>query len=82
MFNFYVVLAGDYKVTDAVTDNTCRCKFKAHHYKQKVEKMKDIAKTWVLRGKQFEVFRRKKEQKYFFDLSKTPVGHQDLGAIN
>ena len=55
---------------------------KPNHYKQKVQKMKAIPKTWVSTGKHFEVFRRKKEQKHYFDLSKTPVGHQDLGAIN
>ena len=27
---------------------------KPHHYKQKVQKMKDLPKTWVLTGKQFE----------------------------
>ena len=38
---------------------------KAHHYKQKVQKTKDIPKTWVLTGKQFEDFRRKKKQKHY-----------------
>ena len=33
------------------------------HYKQKVQKMKDFPKTWVLTEKQFEDFRRKREQK-------------------
>ena len=33
------------------------------HYKQKVQKMKDLPKTWVLTEKQFEDFRRKKVQK-------------------
>ena len=55
---------------------------KPNHYKLKVQKMKGIPKTWVLTGKQFEVFRRKKEQKQYFDLSKTPVGYQDLEATN
>ena len=54
---------------------------KPNHYKQKVQK-KAIPKTRVLTGKQFEVLKRKKEQKHYFDLSKAPVGHQDLGAIN
>ena len=35
---------------------------KPHHYKQKVQKMKDIPKTWVLTGKQFEDFRPKKSK--------------------
>ena len=38
---------------------------KPHHYKEEVEKMKDIPKTWVLTGKQFEDFRRKKEQEHY-----------------
>ena len=33
------------------------------HCKQEVQKMKDLPKTWVLTEKQFEDFRRKKEQK-------------------
>ena len=33
---------------------------KPHHYKQNVQKKKDHPKTWVLTGKQFEDFRRKK----------------------
>ena len=36
---------------------------KPNHYKQKVQEMKAIPKTWVLTGKQFEVFRRKKKNK-------------------
>ena len=56
MFNFYVVLAGHDKVNDA----NMAAKSKAHQYKPKVEKTKDIPKTWVFTGKQFEDFRRKK----------------------
>ena len=33
---------------------------KPHHYKHKLQKTKDLPKTWVFRGKQFEDFRRKK----------------------
>ena len=33
---------------------------KPHHCKPKVQKMKGLPKTWVLTGKQFEDFRRKK----------------------
>ena len=39
------------------------------HYKQKVQKMKDLPKTWVLTEKQFEDFRRKKNRNNNFDLS-------------
>ena len=38
---------------------------KAHHYKQNVQEMKDLPKTWVLTGKEFQDFRRKKEQKHY-----------------
>ena len=34
---------------------------KPHHYKQKVQQTKDVPKTWVLTGKQFDEFRRKKD---------------------
>ena len=34
------------------------------YYKRKVQKMKDLPKTWVLTENQFEDFRRKKEQKF------------------
>ena len=45
---------------------------KPHCYEQNVQKMKDLPKTWVLRGKQFEDFRRQKKNKNtIFDLSKT-----------
>ena len=48
---------------------------KPHRYKQNVQKMKDLPKTWVLRGKQFEDFRRKKEQKHYSRPFKKPVEH-------
>ena len=38
-------------------------KSKPHNYKQKVQKMGGLPKTWVSTGKQFEDFTRKKEQK-------------------
>ena len=39
---------------------------KPHHYKQNVQKLTDPSKTWVLTGKHFKDFRRKKEQKRVF----------------
>ena len=51
---------------------------KPHRYKQNVQKMKDLLKTWVLRGKQFEDFRRKKNRNIILDLSKNPSGIQGL----
>ena len=39
---------------------------KPHHYKQKVQKAKDIPKTWVLRRKLFEdLFQTKKNTSSF-----------------
>ena len=56
---------------------------KPHRYKQKVQKMKGLPKTWVLRGKQFEDFRRKKRTETLFStFQKNPVGHQDPKAVN
>ena len=56
---------------------------KPHHYKQKVQEMKGLPKTWVLRGKQFEDFRRKKEQKHYSRPSKkNPVENKDPERVN
>ena len=54
VFNFYAVLAGHDVVTDASRTTTCRRKFKAPCLQRKVYKMKDLSKTWVSTGKQFE----------------------------
>ena len=48
LFTFQVALAGHDKVSDA-----------GNHYKQKVQKMRDLPKTGVWSGKQFEDFKRK-----------------------
>ena len=45
-FNFYVVLAGHNKVSDEGRATTCRRKFKAPSLQTKVQKTKDIPKTW------------------------------------
>ena len=60
MFDSYVVMAGHDMVTEASRATRGRCKFKAHHYKQKVQKTIDLSKTWVLTGKQIEDFTRKR----------------------
>ena len=44
---------------------------KPRHYKQKVQKMKDISKTWVLTGKLFEDVRRKKSETKLSTFEKT-----------
>ena len=72
MFNFYVDLAGHNLVSDAGTTTTCMRKIKPHDYEQKVQKMKDLSKTWVLKRKQFENFRQKKGQKHYSQPFKTP----------
>ena len=38
--------------------------------------MKDLPKTWDLRGKQTEDFRQKKNKKNILDFSKKPSGIQ------
>ena len=65
MFNFYLDLAGHDMVTEASRTTTCMRKIKPHDYEQKVQKMKDLSKTWVFKGKQFEDFRQKKGQKQY-----------------
>ena len=45
---------------------------KPQHYKQKVQKTKEVPKTWVLMGKQFEDFRRKQNGNFILDLSEKP----------
>ena len=37
--------------------------------------MKDLSKTWVITGKQFEDFRRKKTETKFSTFQKHPVEH-------
>ena len=64
-FNFYVILAGKNIITDASSTTTCRCKTTADDYNQKVQKKKDLPRSWVLTGKQVEDFRQKKEQKHY-----------------
>ena len=77
MFNFYEVLAGHDMVTDADRATTRRRKFKTPSL-QKVKKMKDLPKTWILTGKQFEDYRRKKDQKQYSRPSrKNPMENKE-----
>ena len=46
MFNLDIVLAGFDIITDVERATTCTCKFKAPKLNRKVQKMKDIPKTW------------------------------------
>ena len=57
-FNFYVVLAGHDMVTDAGGATTCRSKLKVPSLQAEGTKLKDLAKTWVLTGKQTDNFRQ------------------------
>ena len=68
MFNFDVSMAGHEKVTDAGRATTCRRKCKALCLQTKVSKMKELPKTWVLIGKQFEHSGRLIEQKHCSQL--------------
>ena len=54
---------------------------KMHHYKRKVQKMKDLPKTGVWSGKQFEDFKRKKEQTHYSRPLKKPSGTQGSKLI-
>ena len=51
-----------------------------HHYKQNVQKISDLRKIWILRGKQFEDFRRKKRN-IVLELSKNPVKKKDPESV-
>ena len=67
MFNFYVVLAGcDTAGLTHKGENS-----KIHPYK-KVQKMKDLPKTWDSREKNFEDFRQKKNRNFIVNLLKNP----------
>ena len=50
---------------------------KPHDYRKKVQKEKDQTKTWVLTGKQFEDFRRKRTETLISTFQKNPVEHRD-----
>ena len=63
MLNFYVILTSHDTVTDAGRASTSRRNFNAPSLQIKEQKTKDLPKTWILTGKQFEDFRRKEEQK-------------------
>ena len=73
MLNFYVVLTGHVTVNDAGRATTCRRNFKAPSLQSIVQNMKDVWKTWVLTGKQFEDFRQKRTELIFSVPQKTPV---------
>ena len=48
----------------------------------KVQILRDLSKTWVLAGKQFEDFRQKRTETLFSTFQKTQVEHKDTKSIN
>ena len=62
MFKFYVTLTGQDWATARAGLTHPGGSSKPRHYKQKVQKMEDIPKTWILTAKQFEDFPRKKNK--------------------
>ena len=81
MFNFYVVLAGHDKVSDATM---CRLKIKAPSLQTKSTKNEGPPENMGFKGKTVWRFQtKKKEQKHYSQpFQKNPVGHQDPKAVN
>ena len=66
MFNFYVVLAGHDKVSDAGRATTCRRKLKAPSLQTKSTKNEGPPENMGLKGKTVWRFQtKKKEQKHY-----------------
>ena len=83
IINSFVVLAAHDMVADAGRATTCRLEFKAPSLQTKVQKMNVFSKTWVLTGKQFEDFTRKKEQKQNSrPFKKNSAEQKDLESVN
>ena len=76
IFNFYVVSAGHGMVTDAGKKKNVQAQVQRPMITNKVQKMKDLPKTWVLTENQFKDFRRKKEQKQYSRPFREPNGKQ------
>ena len=78
MFNLYVVLTSHYTVTVVGRVSIFRLNFNSRSLQTKSTKMKDLPKTWFLTEKQFEDFRRKKEQKqYSWPFRKNPMENKE-----
>ena len=82
MFNFYVVLAGHDKVSDAGRATTCRRKLKAPSLQTKSTKNEGPPENMGFKGKTVWRFQtKKKNRNIILNLSKkNPVGHQDPKA--
>ena len=55
---------------------------KPHNYKQIVQKMMNISKTWVLTENNLKISDEKKEQEYYSPSFKKPVEHKDPESVN
>ena len=64
MFNFYIVLAGHDKVTEAGSATTCRRKLKTSSLQTKYTKKGGPSEDIGFNRKKFEDFRRKKEKHF------------------
>ena len=83
MFNFYVVLAGHDKVSDAGRATTCRRKLKAPSLQTKNTKNEGPPENMGFKGKTVWRFQTKKRTETLFStFQKNPVGHQDPTAVN
>ena len=71
LFNFFAVLAGHDKVSDAGSFTSCRRKFKDALLQTKHTKNERPPENSVWSGKQFEDFRRKKTNTVFTTFEKT-----------
>ena len=65
MFNFYVVLAGHDKVSDAGRATTCRRKLKAPSLQTKSTKNEEPPENMGFKGKSLKISDEKKEQKHY-----------------
>ena len=83
MFNFYVVLAGHDKVSDAGRATTCRRKLKAPSLQTKSTKNEGPPENMGFKGKSLKISDEKKRTETLFStFQKNPVGHQDSKAVN
>ena len=75
MFNFYVVLAGHDKVSDAGRATTCRRKLKAPSLQTKSTKNEGPPENMGFKGKNsLKISDEKKNRNIILDLSKKPSG--------
>ena len=82
MFNLYVVLAGQDKVSDAGRATTCRPNFKALSLQTKSIKNEGPSENMIFSKKPFEDFNEKKNGNTILDLSKKPSGKKYSERVN